>query len=566
MFLLLGFVIREHSTRFVSKPLGVMELFKLRSRAGPENAKDARRTFARVTVSAIGISLLILGAVVMAGWWLRSEAIVQIRPGFTPMQFNTALCFGLSGAGLGAVLLQRSWVVRGCAAVLATIAGLTALQYATGWSLGIDELFMEHFTTAETTHAGRMAPNTAFGFLLGSAFLLCVVHTRQPELSRNLLLVLGPAIFGQAALSLTGYATGIEALFGWSQFTRMAIHTSFGFLLFGIAASVIAWEMEMRRVSHRSFAAIAPAVVTSLTVMAGLWLALDNYETQRMAILQRLAPELTTRSPLPEIVLVTGLLISALIGVAVHFLHESREAPRLRRANAELRAANRELDKFVHIASHDLKAPLRGIRQLASWLRKDTRDTASERTVRYITQLNNRAERLQDLIDALLAYSRVGRSQRALGRFSVREAIETVVGLAALPRRMDVRIEADREEIYADRALFDTVLLNLVTNAAKHHDQDHGVITITVRPTQAAYEIEVADDGPGIPERHHARIFEIFQTLRPRDEFEASGMGLAIVSKAASRAGARVRVISDPAIGRGARFVVEWPRIPPMEE
>ncbi|MED5550944.1 MAG: ATP-binding protein [Pseudomonadota bacterium] len=520
----------------------------------------------RMALGGISLALIALGTVVMVGWWIRSEAIVQINPDFTPMQFNTALCFLLGGMGLAALAWRQVWIVRGCAGALALISGLTALQYLTGWPLGIDELFVEHFTTVETSHPGRMAPNTAFAFLLGAAFLACAAPIWQAELSRSLLLVISPAIVGLAVLSLTGYVAGIEALFGWSQYTRMAIHTSLGFLVFGGGAVMVAWDVETQRDRLRSFSLIAPAVAASLTVMAGLWLALDHYERQRLSVLQDVAPELAIRSALPEIVLLAGLLLTALIGVAVHFVHESRDARSLRRANAELREANNELDKFAHVASHDLKSPLRGIRQLASWLRSDIGDSASTRVVRYIDQLDSRAERLQDLLDALLAYSRIGRSRRTLARFGVRAAIEDVVGLAALPSGMDVRIDAGEDDLLADRALFDTVFLNLVTNAAKHHDRDHGVITITVRRTQIVYEIEVADDGPGIPERHHARIFEIFQTLRPRDELEASGMGLAIVGKAANRAGAEIRVISDPATGRGTRFVVEWPRIPPIEE
>jgi signal transduction histidine kinase len=543
-----------------------MELTQNSLHDGPAHAKEGRRGYLRFALYGISHALIVLGAVVMVGWWVRSETIVQINPDFTPMQFNTALCFLLGGTGLSALARRQKWSVRVCAGALALIAGLTMLQYLTGWSLGIDELFVEHFTTVETTHPGRMAPNTAFAFLLCAAFLACAAPVWRPALSRSLLLVVSPAIVGLAVLSLTGYAAGIEALFGWSQYTRMAIHTSLGFLVFGIGASVVAWDVEMQRVSHRSFALIAPAVVASLTVMAGLWLALDHYEAQRVGMLWEVAPDMAVRSALPEIVLVAGLMLTALIGVAVHFVHESRETRSLRRANAELVAANRELDKFAYVASHDLKAPLRGIRQLASWLQADIGDSASERTARYIAQLDSRAERLQDLLDALLAYARVGRSERGLTRFSVREALEANVALAALPPGMEVKLTGGGGELLADRALFDMVVLNIVSNAAKHHDREQGVIEITVRPEQTAYEIEIADDGPGIPEQYHARIFEIFQTLRPRDEFEASGIGLAIVNKAAKLAGARVHVASDPAAARGTCFVVEWPYIPPAEE
>jgi len=524
-----------------------------------------RAWLSRQVVRACGAILVALGGMVMAGWWMRSEIVVQIRPDFTPMQFNTALCFLLSGAGLLALTLRRAGAVLACGCAVGLISTVTMFQYLTGVSVGIDELAVDHFTAVETSHPGRMAPNTAFAFMLSAAFLLLSVSPWRRRLSVNLMLIISPAIVGLAALSLVGYAAGIEALFGWSQYTRMAIHTSFGFLILGLGAMMKAWRIEFRHGQERSFSVIAPAVVASLTVMSGLWLALTHYEGQRMEALEAAAPALAVRSNLPEIVLIVGVLLTVLIGYAVHLAHAARETESLRRSNAELRAANAELDKFAHVASHDLKAPLRGIRQLAAWIVADLGDNADERTARYLAQLDMRVSRMQDLLDALLAYSRVGRSGRRPTRFGLGEALEQAAALSALPESMQVRVEAGGHVILADRALFETVFMNLIGNAAKHHDREAGVIAVTVRPADTGYEIDVADDGPGIAPQYHARIFEIFQTLRPRDELEASGMGLAIVRKALDQAGGRIRVLSDPAAGRGTRFVVEWPREPDPE-
>jgi signal transduction histidine kinase len=522
--------------------------------------------WARMVVRGSAVLLIVMGAIVMIGWWMRSEAIVQISPDFTPMQFNTALCFSLSGLGLLALNLRRVWLVRACGILAGAIATLTQIQYLTGLSFGIDTLFAHPFTTVETSHPGRMAPNTAFAFMLSATFLLLSVSTWKRRLAMSLLLIVSPAIAGLAVLSLVGYAAGIEALFGWSQYTRMALHTSVGFLILGIGTMIKAWRLEAWRGLDRSFSVIAPAVVASLTVMTGLWLALSHYERQRLEALQAVAPDLAERSALPEIVLAVGLLLTALIGVAVHFVHAARQTEDLRRSNAELRQANAELDKFAYVASHDLKAPLRGIHQLATWIRSDVGDATDERTQRYLNQLDTRVTRLQDLLEGLLSYSRVGRSDRRPTQFSLREALDGVVALLSLPEGMRVDIRAGGGQLEGDRALFETVFMNLVANAAKHHDRETGVICITVRPVKSVYEIEVADDGPGIAPQYHARIFEIFQTLRPRDELEASGMGLAIVRKALDRAGGRIRVVSDPAAGRGTRFIVDWPRVPERRE
>lgn len=516
----------------------------------------------RMIVRGCAGLLIILGAGVMVGWWGRMAVVVQIGHGFTPMQFNTALCFLLIGVGLAALDMKRIAVVRVSGALVGAIATITTLEYLTGASAGIDTLFADPFITVETSHPGRMAPNTAFAFILASAYLLLAVSTWKRRLSMSLLLVVSPTITGLAILSLVGYAAGIEALFGWSQYTRMALHTSLGFLVFGTGSMTRAWRLEALRGQDRSFSVIAPAVVASLTVMIGLWLALNHYEHQRIEALWLIEPDLAVRSALPEIVLVVGLILTALIGVAVHFGHAAREAEALRQSNAELRLANAELDRFAYVASHDLKTPLRGIRQLAAWIRKDLDDSSDPGTRRYLDQLDTRVARLQDLLDGLLSYSRVGRTDRRIIRFSVKAALEESVALASLPDSMQTDIRAGDEVLEADRAMFEMVFMNLVANASKHHDRETGVICITVRPGTTGYSIEVADDGPGIAPQYHARIFEIFETLRPRDELEASGMGLAIVRKALDRAGGSIRVVSDPADGRGTRFMVDWPRVP----
>ena len=512
-----------------------------------------------VTVRAVAASLVLLGGLVMVGWWLRVPAIVQVSPDFTPMQFNTALGFVLCGAGLGALALRRPALVLAAAAAIALIAGLTLVQYATGLSLGLDEVFVEHFTTVETSHPGRMAPNTAFAFLVCAAFLACAVASVRRPIAMSALLVLSPGVVGLAVLSLVGYAAGIEALFGWSEYTRMAVHTSAGFLLFGAGAVVKAWRLEAQQGRSRSWSLIAPSIVSSLTLLAGIWLALSQYETERVALLSPIAPHVA-RTALPEIVLGIGLVITLLIGVAVHYVHEARQTETLREANEELRQAVRELDKFAHVASHDLKAPLRGIRQLARWLRKDLEEDADPRTQRYLSQLDTRVERLQDLLDALLSYSRISNQSQASERFDVRRAVETVVELADLPASVKVEISAGDVSLNAVRGQFDAVVLNLVSNAAKHHDLEAGRISIDIFETADAVVLSVTDDGPGIEPAHQERIFEIFQTLRPRDELEASGIGLAIVRKVLAQVGGSIRIESDPAVRRGSAFVVTWPK------
>ena len=119
-----------------------------------------------------GISVM-LGLVVLVGWYTHKEALVQVHPAFVPMQYNTALGFLLCGLGLLCLRFGRLPFTAICGGMVAAIGLLTLVEYIFGADLGIDQLLMEHYITTETSHPGRMAPNTALCFLLtGLALLL----------------------------------------------------------------------------------------------------------------------------------------------------------------------------------------------------------------------------------------------------------------------------------------------------------------------------------------------------------------------------------------------------------
>tara|TARA_R110000868_G_scaffold2321_6_gene17283 strand:- start:13929 stop:15602 length:1674 start_codon:yes stop_codon:yes gene_type:complete len=510
-------------------------------------------------VRLCAISNVTLGGIVMVGWLTHSAAIVQTLPGYSPMQFNTAACFFLLGLGLLSVSWGATVLTRLCGAGVFAIAGLTLFQDLTGTSLGIDEALVTAFIAEASAAPGRMAPNTGVAFLLASAYLALATFPLHLTLPRSLLLVIGPAIIGLSALSIVGYATGLEALFRWIPETTMALHTAIGFLVFGIGASLKAWRLEAQRARSRSFSVIAPVVVGAVTGLLGIWIALRHYESARLSALADLYPDVA-RSVVPEVVFGAGLVLTVIIGLTVHFAHAAFEARQLRAMNSELRTLNAELDRFAYAASHDLKAPLRGVGLLASWIHQELEPDVPEKVELYLGQIQDRLTRLEGLLESLLSYAQINQSPRAPTRFDVATALSEIVELANLRAGMRVKIDSRPGEIHAERGLFDIVFINLISNSAKHHDRAEGEIDIRVREGDASFRVEVADDGPGIAPRYHKRIFDMFQTLKARDEVEASGMGLALVQKALQRAGAVVQLVSDPQSGRGARFIVDWPK------
>jgi signal transduction histidine kinase len=230
---------------------------------------------------------------------------------------------------------------------------------------------------------------------------------------------------------------------------------------------------------------------------------------------------------------------------------------RLSRLIADLERSNGELDNFAYGASHDLKAPLRGIRNLTEWITADVKDTASEDTLENLMMLHNRVERLDLLLDSLLEYSRIGRTGGAPETIDSAKMVADIAEYIAPRPGFTIACQGPLPAMHTHKASLEQVLRNLIGNGLKHHDRDSGTVTVSARDMGEMVEFRVEDDGPGVPKAFHERIFQMFQTLKSRDEIEGSGMGLAIVRKSVEVHAGRIRVESAPP-GRGTAFVFTW--------
>ena len=232
-----------------------------------------------------------------------------------------------------------------------------------------------------------------------------------------------------------------------------------------------------------------------------------------------------------------------------------------RRAN-ELARSNEDLEKFAYIASHDLKAPLRGIAQLASWIEEDIDDPPA--TKAHIEKMRGRVDRLHRLLDDLLAYSRVGRGDEAIRRIESAGLFAELFQLCHPDGRFELELGENLPVFDAISAPFELVFRNLIDNAIKHHDRDSGTIRIDCRDAGDCFEFAVSDDGPGIPLEHHECVFMLFQTQRPRETVEGSGIGMSLVKKTVESYGGDIHLHSEA--GKGACFAVRWPKTPADDE
>ena len=235
-----------------------------------------------------------------------------------------------------------------------------------------------------------------------------------------------------------------------------------------------------------------------------------------------------------------------------------REAEREKTDRIEQEARVAALSQFAYVASHDLQAPLRAVDNLAGWIEDDIGDKIEGDTKQHLRLLRARVQRMQKLIKGLLEYSRVGRKGVTIEPIACGALIRGVVEMLGPPAGFNVRVVEPMPTIETARDLLERVILNLVTNAIKHHDQPSGNVEISCAQQEATVVFRVRDDGPGIPEQKREKAFQMFQRLSDTTDEDGVGMGLSLIQHIVETAGGSIHV--EDAQPRGALFVFSWPR------
>jgi signal transduction histidine kinase len=222
----------------------------------------------------------------------------------------------------------------------------------------------------------------------------------------------------------------------------------------------------------------------------------------------------------------------------------------------ELTKKNRELDQFAHIVSHDMKAPLRGIDNVVSWIEEDHKNELTPKVAEYLHLIKGRVIRGESLIQGLLTYARVGKEEESEEKIDTRALLEEVLENFSLKPGTSITISKDLPVIYSVKLPLLQIFSNLVGNALKYNDKTNGVIKVYHKDYPGHWEFFVSDNGPGISKNYHEKIFMIFQTLKDRDSFESTGVGLAIVKKILDSRGEEIKLESEK--GMGTIFSFTW--------
>ncbi len=783
---------------------------------------DQQKGLGLIALLLCGIVFLLAG-LTMVGWWFRIAPLVQLRSGWAPMQFNTALSFVLGGLALGAELLCRRKSAQWTAAVLAALVLVTLIQYLTGLNWGIDQLFAEPFVIDSTSHPGRMSPNTGLCFLALSTSVFLRHSCRLGALASAG--VLSSMVAATSLVTLLIYALGLPTDTGFRNLTAMALTTALGMLLLSLVAfqnsriaqsrhfqgqavswfpvalglslaffTVVLWgaligdrERELQReagllaelLGHETIEALeltaarlgeggapkeeparAPtrtaldeypfsrsqengkmatsearrAVVCSCGLEEGaLWmgvraggarwwapivgddvlgdfvfehahmgysievseeclifgrghsnlsrlgLASADFRWKGLPLRVRVWSERLGHTAATTLALLLGLLAAAASSLFVAGLQLSRArarelnawtegAPlglflvdregRIRRVNRraldvfaasrdevcgsmveswvpkakrkehlahrvgfvnqsgarlmgpdgqvqlrrrdgslihvelgigpvriagvdfvlcaisdiesrvqaeaslaartdELSAANEELKRFSSALSHDLRAPIRGMSTLASFIQEDDGERLSEESREHLRMIRHRGSSALSMVDGLLELARMGASDEQAEQVDVELLVREAFSLVSAPETFRLQTELDVPPLLTVRAALFQVVFNLIANAVRHHDREGGTLLVGGRVVDAMVRIRVTDDGPGVPDEFKSEVFSVFRRLAKDNEKGGVGLGLPLVKKRVESFGGEVRL--EDALPRGLSVVFSWP-------
>ncbi len=231
----------------------------------------------------------------------------------------------------------------------------------------------------------------------------------------------------------------------------------------------------------------------------------------------------------------------------------------------KLLKSNQDLERFAYATAHDLRSPLRSIDVLAQWVEEDAEGTLHPQSVEHLQKLRQQIKRMEKLLRDMLDYSTLDQASDRTDEIVKGGALlNDILALLDPPAGFDVQASDAFRKLSLQRMPLQQVFYNLVQNAIRHHDGETGRIDLDVETVGPRYAFTVCDDGPGIDPKYHQKIFDMFQTLKPKSQKDSSGMGLALIQKLVSMHGGEVTLESAP--GKGACFRFTWPRLSAQEQ
>ncbi len=217
---------------------------------------------------------------------------------------------------------------------------------------------------------------------------------------------------------------------------------------------------------------------------------------------------------------------------------------------------NKQLDEFVYIVSHDLKAPLRGLSSVTTFLEDELGTDLKPEVKDLLDMVKSRTFRMQNLIDGILHYSRMANNKTEKEDVCFKDSISNIIDLLSVPSHVKIEYPDNLPTLFDEKIKVHEVFQNLISNAIKYNNKERAEVKITCFDLGKHFEFAVADNGMGIKSEHFEKIFGVFQTLQAKDKQESTGIGLTIVKKIIEQQGGKIWVESE--FGKGTTFKFTW--------
>ena len=239
-----------------------------------------------------------------------------------------------------------------------------------------------------------------------------------------------------------------------------------------------------------------------------------------------------------------------------------RRTKELSEFNTSLMQANAELEDFAHISSHDLREPIRNITSFSSLIKRKAADISGDDLNEFVSIIQFNAKQMQQLVNDIYDFTRINKDEINLTMVDLKEVVNDIIKIlngSLTDRNAIVDTTLCQDQIITNRGMLFLVLRNLVENGVKYNTSEQPRIEITLDETANAYLFKVKDNGIGIPQAYHQRVFELFKRLHNRKDFQGSGLGLSISRKIVQRLQGEIGV--DSIEGKGATFWFTLPKL-----
>lgn len=222
----------------------------------------------------------------------------------------------------------------------------------------------------------------------------------------------------------------------------------------------------------------------------------------------------------------------------------------------KLEVQNERLNEYAHIVSHDLKSPLRSIHALITWIKEDNKDLFNKTTVQYFELIEDKVEKMDNLIQGILTYSKVDSNKEVSEKIDLNEIVQNCIKIIHIPENITVTIKKELPTIETDLFRMQQLFQNLISNAVNYIDKKEGFVEITYEEGNNNYIFSIKDNGQGIESKYQTKIFELFQSFSK--EAKATGIGLSIVKRIVDYYNGKIWVEST--LGIGTTFFIKLPK------